>query len=414
MNADTFVLFALQIAAMLACALACGWCMQRLHQPVVLGEMLGGVVLGPTVFGALLPAGYAWLFPDNADVTLARNAAIRLGMLLFLFVVGLEISLDELRRHGLAAIAIGLAGSLVPLAAGVALVYFWPEPWGAQAREHCLDYGLFIGAALANTANPVLARILMELKLLTQPLGATLMTAAIADDLVGWTLLAVVVDHYTGAPAAGASGLGMSAVLVLAFFAATLVLGRYLGTPLLRWARARLEWPVGFLGIVTVLVLVAAAAAEQLGIHAFLGPFLVGISLAPTSQERGEAYDVIQKFVLSFFAPIYMVSLGLTVNFLRDFDAPLVGLVLLVASVSKISSVYLAARLTGLPSRTAWAVGCGMNARGAIGIILAGIGKEHGIIDDRVYVALVVMALVTSLAAGPLMKWLLRLNAQAA
>ena len=426
MTTDVFILFLLQIAVMLACGLGCGHLMRRLHQPAVLGEMLGGILLGPTVFGWLAPEVQAQLFPASGEVVQLRGGVIKLGMLFFLFVVGLEIDLKQLAQHGISVLLIGLLGTLVPLACGVAIVYLVPDIWGPQATTNRLALGLFIGAALANTANPVLARILMELGLLRDRLGALLMTATTVDDLMSWSLLAAILGDLAGghgqtnAMATGTAALTaattgtqtppsvvLALLAVLLFFALVVAIGRWVATPLLRLARRWAVWPSGFIGLATILVLLAAAAAEQIGVHAFLGPFLLGLSLAPSDEERSEAYEAMNQFVLSFFVPIYFVSMGLTTNFVTNFDVVLVVVVLAVASASKIGSVFAAARLSGLPPRISWAVAWGMNARGAIGIILASLGREQGVIDERTYVALVIMALATSLMAAPAMKrWL--------
>jgi Kef-type K+ transport system membrane component KefB len=215
-------------------------------------------------------------------------------------------------------------------------------------------------------------------------------------------------SHTAGVDAAHVPAVGDSLLFgfatVFGFFLLVVVLGRWVATPLLRATRHRLPWPAGFIGTAIVLLLGTAAAAEACGIHAFLGPFLLGISLAPTNAERAEAYDVMNRFVSSFFVPIYFVSMGLTSNFLKAFDLKLVAVIFAAACVSKILSAYGAARLSGLDSRTSWAVGCGMNARGAVGIILAGVGLESGVIGHPAYVALVLMAIVTSMMAAPLMK----------
>lgn len=410
MSADQFVIFALQMAAMLACAMAGGWLMRRCGQPAVLGEMLGGILLGPTVFGLLWPAAYEWLFPASSEINLARGAAIKLGMLLFLLVVGLEIHLDQLFKHGVTALLVGTIGTLFPLACGVALVYALPSLWGEQATEHRFSFALFIGASLANSANPVLARILYDLGLLRQKIGAVLMTATVVDDLVGWSLLAVILSDFSTTPdVANDSSKWFSVVLVLVFFVAVLLLGSLMAPRLLRFTRAQLPGSSGFLGVVIVLTMLSAAAAESLGIHAFLGPFLLGVALAPRDAEETKAYEVVQDFVLSFFVPIYFVSMGLSANFVTNFQFSLTLWIVAVAFISKLASVYLAARLGGLDRRTSLAVGFGMNARGAIGIILASLGLEHGVIDKPTFVALVLMCLITSLVAGPAMKWLLPL-----
>lgn len=413
MSGTPLIVFTVEIGLMLASGIACGYLMRRIHQPAVLGEMLGGIILGPTIFGALFPEWQTALFPTSGPIAAARDGTIKLGMLFFLFMVGLDIDLRSLRKHGWSALLVGTIGTAVPLAVGAAMVYLLPGVFVPAEGADRLPLALFIGASLANSANPVLARILLDLGLLKEKLGTVLMAATVIDDLICWSLLAVTIGQTSAHAAAGidtalAPAVGTSLVIgfatVFGFFLAAVVLGRWVATPLLRWARRGLPWPAGFIGTAIVLLLGTAAAAEACGIHAFLGPFLLGISLAPTNAERREAFDVMSHFVLSFFVPIYFVSMGLTSNFISHFDLTLALAILVSACVSKVLSAYAAARMSGLDTRTSWAVGWGMNARGAVGIILAGVGLESGVIGHPAYVALVLMALITSVMAGPMMK----------
>ena len=381
--------------------------MRRLKQPAVLGEMIGGILLGPTLLGMLFPSFYTWLFNSSADVTVVRDAMIKLGMLFFLFIAGLEVGLPDLHQQGERAATIGLVGTLVPIAAGVALVYLLPgEFWGPLAGAHLFAFSLFIGMNLANSANPVIARILMDLGLLNSEIGTVIMTATIFDDLVNWTLFAIVLSEISPGSDAGvaAGSLPLTMVTVLVFFAAMLGLGRKLGPPGLDWIRSHVPWPGGFIAVTALMILLAGAAAEWLGIHAFFGAFLIGTALGGHDKERNEAHEVIAHFVMSFFAPIYFVSIGMAVNFIDHFDVLLAGVILLAACVSKIGAVVLGARLAGMQlNREVWAIAFGLNARGATGMILAGVGLANGVIDGRIFVAIVVMALVTSLMSAPMM-----------
>jgi Kef-type K+ transport system membrane component KefB len=408
MSSQDFVLFALQITLMLACAVILGQIMRRFGQPVVLGEMIGGIILGPTIFGALAPDLYYGLFQSSTNVATAREASIKLGMLFFLFIAGLEVNLSDLRRLGRKAALIGLAGTLLPIGIGVGLVYLLPAQWwGNEANIHPLAFALFIGMNLANSANPVIARILMDLGLLRDEIGTVVMTATIVDDLINWALFAVILSEI--APSGQAStNFGISIGVVLLFFALVLGVGRWLAPYMLAWIKRSVAWPSGFIAITAVVVLLVSNLAEYLGIHSFLGAFLVGAALGGKDSEGDEAYKAIYHFVLSFFAPIYFVSMGLQANFVTHFDPYLVGIILIVACISKIGSVLLGARLAGMPiDRYTLAIAFGLNARGATGIILAGIGLEHGVIDERIFVALVVMALVTSMLSGPMIKALI-------
>jgi Kef-type K+ transport system membrane component KefB len=409
MNSADFVRFALQIAAMLAVAVLFGQLMRRIKQPAVLGEMMGGILLGPTILGALLPGLYLWLFKSSATVTTAREASIKLGMLFFLFVAGLETNLSDLRRMGKRAALIGLVGTLVPIAIGVGVVYAVPRSfWGPAVEAHFLSFALFVGMNLANSANPVIARILMDLGIMKSDVGTTIMTATIVDDLVNWTLFAIILSDIAPTNPAATSNLPLSIGMVLLFFVVVLGLGRWLGPRALHWVRGNVSWPVGLIGVTTLIILVTASAAEGLGIHAFLGAFLAGAALSGGDAEHNAAHDIVCQFALSFFAPVYFVSMGLNANFIANFDLGMVVLIVLVAIGSKMGAVLLGAWMARMPiNRETVAIAVGLNARGATGIILAGVGLAQGVIDERIFVAMVVMCLITSLAAGPAMNALL-------
>jgi Kef-type K+ transport system membrane component KefB len=408
-----FVKFALQIVVMLGCALFCGQLMRHLKQPAVLGEMLGGIVLGPTVFGFLAPDVFSWTFQSSESILSAREAIIKLGMLFFLFIAGLETNIADLATIGKKAIAIGFVGTLLPIAAGIGLVYALPrEFWGPAVQSHFFSFALFVGMNLANSANPVLARILMDLGLLNKEIGTLCMTSTIVDDLVNWTLFAIILrDIAPVGQSPGSLSLPLCLLLIAFVLGTILLVGRFVGPYFLQWIRCQVSWPNGYIAVTAVIVVVVAAITEQLGVHAFLGAFLVGTALSGKSEEHKQAYDAISTFALSFFAPIYFISMGMTTNFVSNFDSSLVAVILVAALASKLFSVLLGAKLAGMKlDRVTWAIAFGMNARGATGIILAGVGRAAGVIDDRIFVAMVVMALVTSLLAGPAMNWLLGLQ----
>jgi len=401
-----FVSSVVQLGIMLAGAVVGGAIMRALKQPAVLGEMLGGLVLGPTILGALAPGLQAELFPAAGSAATLRSGFVKVGMLVFMFTVGLEINPRTILRNGWTALGVGLLGTLVPLAAGVALVYAAPGMFPARDEATRLSLALFMGAALANSANPVLARILSELGLLRNRLGAIIMSATVVDDLVSWALLFLVFERVAGSGgAAGGATAGGHVASVAGLFVATLAAG-WAASRFFAWQHRRQRGDVATrIGLVGAILLLAGAAAEQVELHAFLGPFIVGIGMMPPADDvDDEAFEAIRRFAQGFFAPLYFVSLGLTTDFARHFSWPLVLLVTAVATASKIPAAYAGGRLGGLDRRTAWAVGCGMNARGAIGVILANLGVEHRVIDEPTYVALVVMAIVTSLAAAPTMR----------
>ena len=409
MTSQDFVKLALQISLMLGSALVFGQFMRRLKQPAVLGEMIGGIILGPTIFGLLAPDLFAWLFNSSVNVTIMRDASVKLGMLFFLFIAGLETNISDLKKLGRKAVLIGLGGTLVPIAVGVALVYAMPRAfWGEAVQAHFFAFALFVGMNLANSANPVLARILLDLGLLQGSIATLCLTATVVDDLVNWMLFAIILSDIAPSGSASTTSLPVSIVLVALVFVVLLGLGRWLGPGTMRWLKGHVSWPSGFIAVTALVVLIAASITESLGIHAFLGAFLIGVALSGQGDENQEAHNVIMQFSLSFFAPIYFVSMGMTTNYITHFDGVLVLVILGTALASKLFGVLLGAKIAGMPlDRNTWAIAFGLNARGATGIILAGVGRAAGVIDDRIFVAIVVMALLTSILAGPMMNWLL-------
>jgi Kef-type K+ transport system membrane component KefB len=390
----------LQLAAMLAVGVALGQLGRRIGLQPLFGELLGGVLLGPTVLGAIAPGIQKAIFPASGAVQTASSAIINLGMLLFLFTAGLEVELEHLPRRARAIGWTSLCGIAVPMAAGVSLVWFYPGMWGVQAATQRGLVALCIGTALSISALPVIARILMDLDLLRHELGIVVMSAATLDDLIGWSLFAIVLSRFAGAgtPPGGVVG---AIARTVGFIAATVVVGRLLGRPALEWIRRRLPWPTGFLAATSVLVLLAAATAELLGFHAVFGAFFVGVALAGKRGDANEAHATIQRFVLGFFSPLYFVSLGLLADFSRDFDLRLVAVVLGVACACKLGGAWVGARLARLGPRDALAVAFGLNARGAMEMVIASVALQNGVIGARVFVALIVMALVTSMISGP-------------
>jgi len=401
-----WVLFFLQIGLMLSMALVGGYLMRRLRHPAVMGELVGGIILGPTIFGLLIPDAYKWLFPNSSAVNTAREAVISLGMLFFLFTVGLEVNLSRLNNKGWGIILTSILGVVIPFGMGFGAVQVWPNLWGAQEKGIILS--IFIGTALSISALPVIARILLDLDLLDTQVGSIVITAAVIDDLIGWSLFAASLSALNPGNSSknpwGMFGLVLG-VLVL-FWG----ISRWLIQPMLRWLQRVVDWTGGFISVIAVWILAAAALAEGVGIHPVFGAFQVGVALGHGlgSKKNNPVYEIIQQFAVNFFAPLYFVSVGLKADFVRNFDPLLVIVVILIASVGKIVGAGLGAWFGGLNRREALAVGCGLNARGAMEIILASVALEYQVIDQRIFVSLVMMALVTSMFSGPLLRWLLK------
>lgn len=356
MGSNDFALLSLQLATMLVCAVVLGQMARRVGQPAMVGEIVGGLLVGVTVFGELLPDAHEWLFRSSDPAATSRAAIVKVGMLFFLFVAGTEIDISEVRRLGRRALAIGTAGTLVLLAGGVGLVFAMPvDAWGPSALEHRWALALFVGLNFANSANPVLARILMDLDLMKHEVGAVAMMATIVDDLVTWTVFAVILTSIDtpGTISRSTGGFADSALLgfvaVVGLFVVVVGGGRWIGRRTLSFVRTHTAWPTGFVGAVAVVVLLASAAAEAIGVHAFLGAFLVGVALTGHDADHPDAHDATARFALGFFAPIYFVSIAMDVDFVATVDVGLVLLLTVVACATKISGVLIGAGLARMP-----------------------------------------------------------------
>jgi len=391
-------LLLLGLAILLAAARILAELAQRWHQPAVIGELLAGIILGPTILGALWPSVQQVLFPDTGPINTALHALTTVAITLFMMVAGMEIDISSVWKQGRAALIVGVLGIVIPFAVGFVPAWFAPSALGAKPDSDPLVFALFLATAMAITALPVIAKILMDLNLFRSELGVTIIAAAILNDLFGWIIFALVLA-VMGSSAADMP-VWQTACLTLLFALFMLTLGRWALNRVLPWIQAHSSWPGGVLGFALACALLCAAFTEFIGVHAIFGAFLFGVALGDSQHLRQRTRATIDHFVSFIFAPLFFASIGLHVNFIRSFDLTLVLIVVALASLGKIVGCTLAAHWAGFPRKEAQAIGFGMNARGAMEIILGLLALQAGIIGDRLFVALVIMALVTSLTSG--------------
>lgn len=405
------VVMLIGFAVMLGLARAFGELFNYFKQPAIVGEILAGILLGPTILGTFAPRFFGWLFPGLGAVSIAYDAIITIAVVLLLLIAGLEIDLSVLWRQGRAALLISVLGTAVPFAVGFGAAYAWPRFWGIEPGADLLTFALFFGTALSISALPVIAKIMMDLNLFKTDVGMLVMGAAMFSDLVGWIVFSIVLGLMNAnappdAAVGGTGGLGVGATigLTLLMVGFTLTAGRALVNAALPWIQSRLSWPGGVLSFTLVLTFAGAAATEAIGIHAIFGAFLVGIAVGDSVHVRAQTRMVLHQFVTYIFAPIFFVSIGLEADFLESFNLPLVLGVLAIAFAGKLAGCYLGAWLGRLPTSDAWAISFGMNARGAMEIILGLLALQYGVIQDEMFVALVVLALLSSIVSGPMMR----------
>jgi Kef-type K+ transport system membrane component KefB len=385
-------------------AIVFGRLAQKLGMPKIIGELLGGIVFGPTVLGTFFPETQSWLFSYSDSILVSRDVLLKFGAILLLFIIGLEVNLSKVKELKKTIVWTSLFGSAFPFVLGAASVFIFPKVWSYVPAENDWLLPLFIGTALSISALPVIARILMDLGLLKSKVGSIILATATIDDIVGWILFALLTAYFVPNGASHINPL-ITIIVILAMFFFAITYGGKLTKKFISWSEKKKDGDNLFLGLTLVIVLISSALAERIGIHAVLGAFLVG--LAFSNCEPHKMHDSLRKVVMSVFSPLYFVSVGLGVNLIKNFDMTLALIVLGIATIGKVGGVLLGAKISKLSTRESLAVGFGMNARGAVGIILVTSAYQAKIIDERVYVALLVMAVLTSLISGPMMKKIL-------
>jgi len=403
------LLFWCQLLALLAAARALGGLMRRFGQPAVLGELAAGLLLGPSILGALLPEARAWLFPDDPVQQGLLAGLGWIGVFLLLVLTGLETDLALIRRLGGATARVALGSLVLPVLAGVAVGYALPDGFLGPAAPRGV-FALFLGTALSISALPVIAKILSDLDLMRRNVAQVLIAAAMANDVLGWVLLGIA----AGLAQSGAIETGpLLATLggLALFLAFALTIGQGLVDAALRAVRLRSGDVTVTLTVAVLAALTAGVATQLLGLEAVFGAFVAGILLGRSRYYEAELGTHLQSAAFGFFAPIFFATAGLRVD-LRLLGEPDVAfwavVVLAAASVSKFGGAWLGAVAARLPAREALALGVGLNARGAVEIVIAAVGLSLGVLNERSYAVVVLMAIATSMMAPPLLRALLR------
>ena len=389
------------LAVLLAVSRQLGELARKLAFPSVLGELLAGIALGPTLFGHLWPQLTSYIAPNDGSVKAFFAGFNQLSVALLLFVAGLEINLTSLAQKKKAALGVSVMGIALPFFLGFTVAWFWPSLVGHAPPTSQLVFALFFATALSISALPVIAKTLMDLGLYRSDIGTVTMAAAVVDDLAGWMIFAVVLGMAT--TNGQQPHIGRTIVLTVGFSIVMLALCRKAARPILKYFKNHSERTLSFC---LCVALFSAALTELIGAHALFGAFMAGAALGDTEELNQKTREGVKSFVASFFAPIFFAGIGLKINFAQNFDLLLVAFVILISCFGKIIGCSVAARLGGMSLRRSLAVGVCMNARGAMEIILGALALQHGLIGVQLFVALVVMAVVTSLMVGPAIKGL--------
>jgi Kef-type K+ transport system membrane component KefB len=403
-GAHQMLLFLLQLALLLGAAFALGRLATRFSMPAVVGELAVGVVLGPSVLGHTVPALSAWLFPADGGQMHLLDAVGQLGVLLLVGFTGMHVDTGLIRRRGRTAVLVSTSGLVIPLASGVGIGLVLPTSLFGDGGDRAV-IALFLGVALCVSAIPVIAKTLLELGLLHRDIGQLVIGAATVDDMVGWSLLSVISAIATTGLHAGQLALAVGAIAVVA--ATALLVGRPLVKAGLTLSRRSTD-PSVTIAVIVVLLLASAAGTQALGLEPILGTFVCGVLLSASGLLDRRRLTALRTFVMGVLAPVFFASAGLRMDLtlLADRRVLLSALaVLAVAIVGKFAGAYLGARLGRLSHWEGLALGAGLNARGVVEVIVAMVGLRLGVLSTAGYTVIVLIAVVTSLLAPPILRY---------
>ena len=409
-NVDVVFHVLATLAAILALGFLIGRVLRWFGQPQVIGEVIAGLLLGPSALGVLSPQLAHLLVPgveqDPAGVVVAALKAIsRLGIVLYMFLVGLELNLHQLRSKAHVGVAISHASILAPFLLGT-LLSLWIYPLLSSQDVAFTSFALFMGAAMAITAFPVLARILTDLKLEKTELGVIALGCAATDDVTAWCLLAFVIGM-AQADLRDALQVLFGAAAYLAFM---LLVVRPVAHRVLRRFDGE-EFPAWIVPGVLLAVLLSALTTKVIGIHSLFGGFTMGVVLSSNERLNAMLRSKFHDLATILLLPAFFAITGLRTEITllgQAQDWLLTGVIILVATVGKLGGTVAAARFTGVGWRDASALGMLMNTRGLMELIALNIGLEIGVISPRLFAMMVLMALATTLATAPAVRWLIR------
>ncbi|MDP8976223.1 MAG: cation:proton antiporter [Actinomycetota bacterium] len=408
LSGHELLLVLLQFGLLLLVARILGEVAVRLKLPSVVGELMAGLVLGPTILGSISNSSFEWLFPPKAAQFHLLEVVSWLGVIMLLILTGLETDVRLIARKGKGAAAISAGGIVVPFATGLALGYLLPEEFIAKPDQR-LVFALFIGTAMSISAIPVIAKVMMEMNVIRRDIGQVTLASGMIDDTVGWILLSVVAGMAKGGGGSGGTALksvlAVAAVLLFSFTA-----GRRLVPAVIRLLDNHVGGDMVKISALMVMALGWGALTHALQLEAVLGAFIVGILVGEVKRFDHHVRRSFEHATLAIFAPVFFATAGLRVDLGALFQVKVfvvAVIVLAVAIAGKFVGAYLGSRMSRLGHWEALSMGAGMNARGAMEIILATIGLSVGVLTQNMFSIIVVTAIVTSLMAPPLLRWTL-------
>jgi len=405
---QTTAIFVAELMVLLFAGRVLGEGLSRIGQPAIFGQLLAGVLLGPSVLGALLPGLHHTLFPNTPALKSMIDAVAQIGILLLLLLTGMETNLALVNRKRRAVVSTSLCGILVPFAFGVALAYAMPAELIPDPEKKLLT-ALFLGVALAISSVKIVAMVLMEVGAIRRDLGQLILATAILDDTIAWVLIAVIAGMASHG-SISLTNIGGSVLGAVAFLTVSLTLGRRLVAAIIRWTNDNLTIEVPVITAILLVMLSMSLTTELIGVHTALGAFVAGILIgqSPILTEHIEAE--LRGLILAFFSPVFFAVAGLGMDLKSLMDPALLGItlaVIAVATVGKFAGALAGGLLGGLTAKESLALAAGLNARGSTEVIIASTGLAMGVLSNQLYTMIVAMAVITTMAMPPALRFML-------
>lgn len=401
------LLFA-QIIILIFCGRLLGELMQRIGQPAVIGQLVAGLLLGPSFFGWIWPEAQHAIFPKAIEQKAMLDAIAQVGILLLLLLTGMETDLKLVRKIGRPAISISLSGIVVPFICGFALGQFLPDALLPHPEARLIT-SLFLGTALSISSVKIVAMVVREMHFMRRNVGQIVVSAAITDDTIGWIIIAITFSLAESGQIEIGS-LAKSVLGTIAFLVFSLTLGRRIVFSLIRWANDNFVSEVPVISTIFVIMGVMALITSAIGVHSVLGAFMAGILIGESLILTRKIDEQLRGMITGFFAPVFFGLSGLSADLTVLNSAALVWLTLgliLIASIGKFVGAFIGGKIGGLTGKESMALASGMNARGSTEVIVATIGLSLGMLSESLFTMIVTMAVVTTMAMPPMLRWAL-------
>jgi Kef-type K+ transport system membrane component KefB/nucleotide-binding universal stress UspA family protein len=408
-RAASEALFIAELALLLVVGRLMGEAVQRIGQPSVMGQLIGGLLLGPSFFGLLWPSAQHAIFPPDPAQKSMIDAVSDLGILMLLLLTGMETDLQLVRRVGRAAIAVAAAGVAVPFACGFALGELLPAEFLPNANTRLVT-AIFLGTALSISSVKIVAVVVREMDFMRRDLGQIILASAILEDTIGWVIIAVAF----GLAAAGAIDLwsvGRAVIGTAVFMLASLTIGRRIVSRLIRWANDNFKSDFPVITTILVIMAVMALITQLIGVNTVLGAFVAGILIGQSPILTRHIEEQLRGLIVALFMPVFFGISGLNAD-LTILRSPTLALLavglIVIASIGKFVGAFVGGTIGGLSRAESLALGCAMNARGSTEVIVASLGLSSGLLTQNFFTLIVSMAIVTTMAMPPMLRWSLK------